>query len=89
MVGRSDLVEFPFKAAGILDMILEDPAVFPDGDGPLSLGEKMNLLGMRYRRFLRFKSVTDHRDRACSAEEALLCIHFLVDVDLAKREVGQ
>ncbi|MFN7976128.1 MAG: ADP-ribosylation factor-like protein [Acidobacteriota bacterium] len=81
---------FGAKALALLDTVLKDEALFPEKDGPTSPATRLNVLGVRYGRYLRFQSILGQGGgEPLARDAALACLHFLVDVLLAKGEVGR
>lgn len=81
---------FGSKALVLLDGILKDEDLFPEKDGPVAPATRMNLLGVRYGRYLRFQGLLARGgSEPLGRDDALVCLHFLVDVALAKGEVGR
>ena len=84
-IGDGDLAAVGEAARGALDRVLVDRDLFPDD--ALTIPAKMNLLGVKYARYLRFRRLTEPHP-GLTLEEALLCLHFVADVAVAKRELG-
>ncbi len=82
--GRFDDVAAAMKR--LLDEELSDAALFSPSAGPLGEASKIQLLGLRYSRYLKLREIVDGARRV-DLEAALFGIHFLLDVELAKREL--
>ena len=70
----------------LLDHELSDQELFSASAGPLGEASKIQLLGLRYSRYLKFREIIDGTRKAELAV-ALFWIHYLLDIELAKREL--